>query len=595
MTEKLNITKAYSELKETIEKGDHNQILSICNKILSEYPSEKEAIKSKIIALINIGKSEEAISFILENKCENDNNLEYAYALYDTKQYKESIEVINKKEKNDIMSILLAQNYYKISEYEKAYEIYKSMIEEKIKKEEIENESDLFTNFLACFIMTENKNEQDYFDNLKKYLSSWESYYNYCINYIRKKDIENSFKIIKRIKEEYPKLEDEFNELKDLVLNLYNIQNIFEGFDLNKYSIINKKFESFFKNYEKNQKDKDYIKIMPYFYVNYLNYKKDRDPTNEIIRKLDGFLMNKEINLSKEEEKIIIKNKINILIRANKLKEAEELLKEIKEDKEYNMYYGLIIYKYEKDKEKGIKKVKDEIKIGNPKDDLFLLQLMMTSLTLKSIEEFHKNVMEFIKKYKQYCINEYIISFFIGLYNSKKSRNCLLEFIEEFNNIEDLVKNIKDKNILRNILLLIGETYNKSNKYEKSERIYEYYINNINKEDKEIKYLMIQSLAHFDIEKADIIRRQIDETEIDLSNENINNLLNELFVKFKKGDKQEKEKKKRKRKIRYPKNYDPKHPGPMPDPERWLPKMQKKKYKAKNKLAHQGAIEEPKK
>ena len=595
MTEKLNITKAYSELKETIEKGDHNQILSICNKILSEYPSEKEAIKSKIIALINIGKSEEAISFILENKCENDNNLEYAYALYDTKQYKESIEVINKKEKNDIMSILLAQNYYKISEYEKAYEIYKSMIEEKIKKEEIENESDLFTNFLACFIMTENKNEQDYFDNLKKYLSSWESYYNYCINYIRKKDIENSFKIIKRIKEEYPKLEDEFNELKDLVLNLYNIQNIFEGFDLNKYSIINKKFESFFKNYEKNQKDKDYIKIMPYFYVNYLNYKKDRDPTNEIIRKLDGFLMNKEINLSKEEEKIIIKNKINILIRANKLKEAEELLKEIKEDKEYNMYYGLIIYKYEKDKEKGIKKVKDEIKIGNPKDDLFLLQLMMTSLTLKSIEEFHKNVMEFIKKYKQYCINEYFISFFIGLYNSKKSQNCLLEFIEEFNNIEDLVKNIKDKNILRNILLLIGETYNKSNKYEKSERIYEYYINNINKEDKEIKYLMIQSLAHFDIEKADIIRRQIDETEIDLSNENINNLLNELFVKFKKGDKQEKEKKKRKRKIRYPKNYDPKHPGPMPDPERWLPKMQKKKYKAKNKLAHQGAIEEPKK
>ena len=33
----------------------------------------------------------------------------------------------------------------------------------------------------------------------------------------------------------------------------------------------------------------------------------------------------------------------------------------------------------------------------------------------------------------------------------------------------------------------------------------------------------------------------------------------------------------------------------MPDPERWLPKMQKKKYKAKNKLAHQGAIEETKK
>ena len=595
MTEKFDITKAYTELNEAKEKGDHSQILAISNKILNENASEKEAANSKIIALINLGKSEDAVSFIKEKKFENDFNLEYAYALYDTKKFKESIEIISQGEKNEVKLILLAQNYYKLSEYDKAYEIYKTMIEEKIKKEEIENESDLFTNFLACFTMVENKTDQEFFDGLKKYLSSWESYYNYCINYIRKKDIENSFKIMKRVKQEYPKLEDEFNELKDLVLNLYNIQNMFEGFDLNKCSIINKKFETFFKNYEKNQKDKDYIKLMPYFYVNFLNYKKDRDSTNEIIKKLDGFLKNKELNLSKEEEKIIIKNKINFLIRANKLKEAEELLKEIKDDKEYNIYYGLILYKNEKEKEKGIKKVKEEIKTDNPKDDLFILQLMLTSLTSKSIEEFHKNVMDYIKKYKQYCLNEYFISFFIGLYNAKKSQNCLIEFIDEFSNMEELSKNIKDKNILRNIILLIGEAFNKSNKYEKSLKIYEYYINNINKEDKEIKYLMIQSLAHIDIDKADVIRRQIDETEIDLSNENINNLLNELFVKVKKGEKQEKKKKKRKKKIRYPKNFDPKHPGPMPDPERWLPKMQKKKYKAKNRLAHQGAIEEPKK
>ena len=30
--------------------------------------------------------------------------------------------------------------------------------------------------------------------------------------------------------------------------------------------------------------------------------------------------------------------------------------------------------------------------------------------------------------------------------------------------------------------------------------------------------------------------------------------------------------KKRNRKIKYPKNFDPANPGPMPDPERWLPK-----------------------
>jgi signal recognition particle subunit SRP72 len=444
--------------------------------------------------------------------------------------------------------------------------------------------------------MSENKADQEFFDSLKKYLSSWESYYNYCINYIRKKDIENSFKIFKRIKQEYPKLDDEFNELKDLVLNLYKIQNLFEGFDLNKYSIINKKFENFFKNYERNSKDKDYIKLMPYFYVNYLNFKKDKDTSNEIIKKLDGFLKNKEeLNLSKEEEKIIIKNKINFLIRVNKLKEAEELLPEINADKEYNIYHGLILYKSEKEKDKGIKKVQDTIKSQKPEDELFILQLMLTSLTSKNIEDFHKNLMEFIKKNKSICINEYFLSFFIGLYTAKKSQNCLIEFIQEFSDIENLNRNIKNKDVLRNIILLITDSFIKSNKYDQCVKIFEYYINNINKSDKYIKYLLIQSLAHIDIDKADAIRRQIDETEIDLSNENINNLLNELFNKTKKGEKVEKEKKKRKKKIRYPKNFDPKHPGPMPDPERWLPKMQKKKYKAKNKLAHQGAIEETKK
>jgi signal recognition particle subunit SRP72 len=593
----LDITKAYNELNETIEKGDHNQSLSICNKILAQYPTEKEAISSKLISLINLSKSDEAITFIKSNNLEKDNQLEYAYALYDIKNFKESIDVITKSEQsNDVMNILLAQNYYKLGDYEKSYEIYKKLIEEKINSEEIENEADLFANFLACFAMNANNKDKDFLNGLKKYLSTWESYYNFCIIYLKNKDMENSFQLIKRVKEEYPKLEDEFNELKNLVMNLYNIQNIFEGFDLNKYSIINKKFEGFFKNFDKNPKNKDYIKMMPYFYVNFLNFKKDKDSNNEVIRKLEGFLKNKDISLSKEEEKIITKNKINFLIRANKLKDAEDLLQEIKNDEEYNIYHGLILYKNEKDKDKAIQNVKSGIKSTEPQDDLFIIQLMLTSLTTKSMDDFHKTVMVFIKKNKKYCLSEYFISFFIGLYNAKKSPNCLKEFIQEFSDIEDLNKSIKDKNAFKNIILLIAETFYKSSNYEKSAKFYQYYLDNVNKKDKDIQILLIQSLVHFDINKADLIRRQIDETEIDLSNENINNLLNELFSKFKRGgEKQEKTKKKRKKKIRYPKNYDPKHPGPMPDPERWLPKMQKKKYRAKNKLAHQGAVEETKK
>merc|ERR1711948_245120 len=42
-----------------------------------------------------------------------------------------------------------------------------------------------------------------------------------------------------------------------------------------------------------------------------------------------------------------------------------------------------------------------------------------------------------------------------------------------------------------------------------------------------------------------------------------------------------KQKRKRKRKIRYPKGFDPENPGPMPDPERWLPKRERAEFKKK--------------
>ena len=44
---------------------------------------------------------------------------------------------------------------------------------------------------------------------------------------------------------------------------------------------------------------------------------------------------------------------------------------------------------------------------------------------------------------------------------------------------------------------------------------------------------------------------------------------------------------KRKRKPKMPKNFDPENPGPMPDPERWLPKWQQSRYK---KLAKKRGI-----
>jgi hypothetical protein len=50
-------------------------------------------------------------------------------------------------------------------------------------------------------------------------------------------------------------------------------------------------------------------------------------------------------------------------------------------------------------------------------------------------------------------------------------------------------------------------------------------------------------------------------------------------------EEKKKKKKKKKKRIRLPKNYDPKNPGPKPDPERWRPRWQRKKGRKKRKDA----------
>ena len=47
MSEKVDLQKTYTELDETIKKGDHSQCLNLSNKILSSYPEEKEEMKRK--------------------------------------------------------------------------------------------------------------------------------------------------------------------------------------------------------------------------------------------------------------------------------------------------------------------------------------------------------------------------------------------------------------------------------------------------------------------------------------------------------------------------------------------------------------------
>ena len=58
-------------------------------------------------------------------------------------------------------------------------------------------------------------------------------------------------------------------------------------------------------------------------------------------------------------------------------------------------------------------------------------------------------------------------------------------------------------------------------------------------------------------------------------------------------DPRAKKRQRRRKKIRYPKGFDPQNPGPMPDPERWLPKRERSTYRLRKRDKRAGISRGP--
>ena len=598
MVEKLDIHQTYSEINEAIEKEDHQRILNLSEKILKADPKEKEAFQCRMISLVNLGENDQIISIIEKSNLQKEYLLEYAYALHEKKRFDDSTKVLKENETNrpdlkNRIEELIAQNFYKLGKFSNSYLIYKNLINEKKKSEidSLEEDKDLLSNFLASYIYS-NSNESEYLNSLTKHLNSWESFYNYCVICLKEGNYSESVEILNKMVVDYPNLDDEFNELKltNLILNLIKLG--FEGIDLNKFSDILTKYE----NYFSTGKFQD---LNVYFYNNYINLKKDKEALQDIIRKFDNFLKND--NLYEEEKKIILTNKMIMLLRANKINEANEIFKVLDQNPNYSDPKIVVIYLYLVYKNEKIEKLEnilsnDAVLKSKPEAHLIYLQILLSNLNSTNLELIHRKMLNFVNTFYDYTLNYHFLNFFIGFYESRHLKENLKDFINNYRNINSVYESMKKKKfsdfVIKNSLTLLASSFYYCGNFEESSKFYTFILEKFDKNDRNIKIDLINSLSHVNEEKADEMRRNVDETMIDLSMENINSLLKEVFSKFKKNPEKMKKKTNRKKKQRLPKNFDPKNTGPMPDVERWVPRYQRKKYKniTKNKLAYQGAV-----
>ena len=578
MTEIFDIAGAYTELQNFITKESHEDVIKISDIILKNSPTEKEALQCKLVALVHLNKYDEGIELCKVNKLENEFSLEYSYCLHEKKMYKETIEFLNTNKKNTPqLNLCKAQSFYKLGDYKSCFDILKREAETGLN-------DDLIANYLAGYLLSGDQSDITY---IIKQMTSWEGYFNYCLIQLNKGKFGDSMETL--VQMENMNENDDYNKMKVKNLKFSLIQSIFEGFDFLKCTSLQEEYSGLLK---KNS----FKNMQPYFYNNFLHSKKEKENLNETLKKLENYAKNESLTI--DEKFVIHINKIILLLRSNKFVEAQKEFKVIEEnnlnfhsDIRFILVKCYIIAKC--DKVEALEKVCEEQYKNIPEVQLILIQQLLSNLTTKTQEEFHSKLMIFVNNFKSYSVNFAFIDFFIKFYESRHLKSYLKDFISLFKNSEEIKKYV-DKSNAKNIYYLLGFSLYKCYFFKEAQSFYKLILDEIDEYDIEAKLWYANCLSHFDNKQTEIIRKELDDLTIDTSEQYISSLINDVFTRSKKekgvkNDQIEKKKKRKNKKKILPKNFDSK--TPMPDAERWVPRMQRKKYKnaTKNKKNYQGA------
>jgi len=165
--------------------------------------------------------------------------------------------------------------------------------------------------------------------------------------------------------------------------------------------------------------------------------------------------------------------------------------------------------------------------------------------------------------------------------------------------IELVIKNVNT--IPKDVLAFVGQVLIQDQNFTKAYEILSKIVDST--DDLKIKAGYLSALAEKDVNAASDYFNKIDFALPELSNDrDLHELIEEPLNKgqqekkkrektmvekveeTKKGGKIFIPKTKSKKKIKYPKNFDPANPGPLPDPERWIPKWQRSKGKRKLRM-----------
>ncbi|KAJ0095508.1 hypothetical protein Patl1_16852 [Pistacia atlantica] len=310
-----------------VERSYLEQAVKVADQVLLIVPGDEDAMRCKVVALIRVGDIDGALSTIQSSqKLPIDFSYFKAYCLYRQNKLDEALELLKNQESTSAATLLKSQILYRLGEIDTFVDIY-----EKLQNCKIDS---LETNFVAGLISAGRASEvQKTLDGLRvKATSSFELAYNTACSLVERNkysDAEQLLLAARRIGQETLTdenyAEDEIEtELAPIAVQLAYAQQLLGSKQeaIGAYADIIKR----------NLADESSLAVA----VNNLIALKGPKDVSDSLRKLDrikekgmqnfqlaGLL---ELKLSSKQKEAIYANRMLLLLHANKMDQARELV-----------------------------------------------------------------------------------------------------------------------------------------------------------------------------------------------------------------------------------------------------------------------------
>lgn len=582
----------FAALHRHAQNSEYELAARVADQVLAIAPGDEDALRCKVVALIKSDAIDKALCTIQASRHLPIHLRFYeAYCLYRQNKLHEALKVLDGQERNSMILQLESQILYRLGKMDACMESY-----EKIQRFKIDS-LDLKTNIIAALIAAGRSAEvQETMDALKvKATSNFELAYNYACSLIEKKkyaEAEQQLLSARRIGQEMLMEEDYADdeietELAPIAVQLAYVHQL--------QGQTEEAIEAYMSIINRNLSDASSLAVA----TNNLISLRGAKDVSDSLRRLDRLIEkgtgarqfqlanSLDFKLSTRQKESLYANRLLLLLQANRLDQAQEVISALPEMFPDSITPVLLQAALLVREKKAAKAEEVLIHYADKFPDKSRPVLLARAQIAAAASHFQISVESLLK-----------IPEIQNMPATVATLVSLQERIGDFSSAAavldsaiDWWKNaMTEENKLDLIMQKAAAFKLNHGREEEASQLYEKLV----KSHGNIEALvgLVMTAAHTDLEKAELYEKQLKQLS-GLKQLNVESLEKTPGARHVEGahavkvevpeDVKKAKTKKRKRKPRYPKGFDPANPGPPPDPERWLPKRERSSYRPKRK------------